>query len=184
MNPPRILVAGVGNIFLGDDAFGVEVAQRLSKRPQPAGVRVVDFGIRGLDLTYALMEGYDAVLLVDAASQGQPPGTLYVMEVHSEAGDGGEPPGGPLETHALHPAQVLRAVRSMGGQPGRMLLVACEPTPLNPDDMCMEFSRPVQASLDEAVRLVESLIIRILNHDPQLGASDPAAEAAQRGVTI
>src|SRR5947209_3209759 len=72
--------AGVGNIFLGDDAFGVEVAQRLARRPLPAGVRVVDFGIRGLDLTYALLDPYDAVVLVDAAPRGNAPGTLYVLE--------------------------------------------------------------------------------------------------------
>src|SRR2546428_8240900 len=80
MTQPRLLVAGVGNIFLGDDAFGVEVAQRLLRRPQPEGVRVVDFGIRGLDLTYALLDGCDVAVLIDAVPRGQPPGTLYVIE--------------------------------------------------------------------------------------------------------
>ena len=80
MDRPRVLVAGVGNIFLGDDAFGVEVVQRLARRPLPAEVRVVDFGIRGLDLTYALLDGYETVILVDAAPRGGPPGTLYVLE--------------------------------------------------------------------------------------------------------
>src|SRR5438128_1754175 len=75
-----VLVAGVGNIFLGDDAFGVEVAQRLARRPLPAGVRVVDFGIRGLDLAYALLDPYEAVILVDAMPRGEQPGTLYVLE--------------------------------------------------------------------------------------------------------
>ena len=78
--PARILIAGIGNIFLGDDAFGVEVARRLVRRRLPDGVRVVDFGIRGLDLTYALLDGYEAVILVDAAPRGGPPGTLYVLE--------------------------------------------------------------------------------------------------------
>src|SRR5690348_18485873 len=84
----RILIAGIGNIFLGDDAFGVEVAQRLARRPLPEGVRVVDFGIRGLDLAYALLDGYEAVILVDAAPRGGPPGTLYVLEPEC-----GGPPG-------------------------------------------------------------------------------------------
>src|SRR5438270_10803156 len=84
MTRPRVLVAGIGNIFLGDDAFGVEVAQRLAQRPLPAGVRVVDFGIRGLDLTYALLDGQDAVILVDATLRGGPPGTLYVIEPEAE----------------------------------------------------------------------------------------------------
>src|SRR5947209_6163179 len=81
MTQPRLLVAGVGNIFLGDDAFGVEVVQRLLRRPQPDGVRVVDFGIRGLDLSYALLDGYEAVILVDAAPRGAPAGTLHVLEL-------------------------------------------------------------------------------------------------------
>src|SRR5947207_12410878 len=86
---PRILVAAIGNIFLGDDAFGVEVAQRLLRRELPEGVRVVDFGIRGLDLTYALLEGYEAVVLVDAAPRGGRPGTLYALDATAEAGRAG-----------------------------------------------------------------------------------------------
>jgi len=77
---PRILIAGVGNIFLGDDAFGVEVVQQMAGRTFPPGVRIVDFGIRGLDLTYALLEDYDAAIIVDALPRGQAPGTLYVVE--------------------------------------------------------------------------------------------------------
>jgi hydrogenase maturation protease len=86
MSLPRVLVACIGNIFLGDDAFGVEVAQRLAGRGLPEGVRVVDFGIRGLDLTFALLDDYEAVILVDATPRGGDPGTLYVLEL-----DGGEP---------------------------------------------------------------------------------------------
>src|SRR5439155_26353965 len=84
MSPSRILVAGIGNIFLGDDAFGVEVVQRLAQRPQPEGVRVVDFGIRGLDLVYALLDGCEAMILVDATPRGGQAGTLYVIEPESE----------------------------------------------------------------------------------------------------
>ena len=77
---PRILVAGIGNIFLGDDAFGVEVVRRLSAREWPANVRVTDFGIRGYDLAYALLDGYDTTILIDACPRGELAGTLYVIE--------------------------------------------------------------------------------------------------------
>ena len=76
----KILVAGVGNIFLGDDAFGVEVARALSGRPLPEGVTVKDFGIRGFDLAYTMLDAWDTVILVDALSRGEAPGTLYLLE--------------------------------------------------------------------------------------------------------
>jgi hydrogenase maturation protease len=157
MNRPRVLVAGVGNIFLGDDAFGVEVAQRLLLRPLPPEVRVVDFGTRGLDLTYALLDGYEAVILVDAAPRGGAPGTLYVVEPER-----GAPPdaAGPLvEAHGMNPEKVLRLAAAMGGQVGRLLLVACEPTPLDEaDEMQTGLSEPIRAAVDEAVVLIESLV--------------------------
>src|SRR5947209_17090655 len=125
MKHPRILVACVGNIFLGDDAFGVEVARRLARR-QPPEVRVVDFGIRGFDLTYALLEDYEAVVLVDAVPRGGPPGTLYVLEP-----DTAEPADAPatVETHDMDPMKVLRLVRAMGGRVRRLVVVGCEPAP-------------------------------------------------------
>src|SRR5437667_11757220 len=125
MNRPRILVAGVGNVFLGDDAFGVEVVRRLAKRNLPEGVRVVDFGIRGLDLTFALFDGYEAVVLVDAAPRGGPPGTLYVLEpARGEAGADVA-----VEAHNLEPVRGLRLGGAMGGRVGPLLLVGCEPAP-------------------------------------------------------
>ena len=110
MSTPRILVGGIGNIFLGDDAFGVEVVKRLAAKRLPRGVEVVDFGIKGLDLTYALLDGYDAVILVDAVPRGQQPGTVYVIEpepdnVTVDSVDD------LLEAHSLDPAKVLRLVR-------------------------------------------------------------------------
>src|SRR6476659_8714525 len=105
---PRVLIAGVGNIFLGDDGFGVEVVQRLAQRPLPDGVRVVDFGIRGLDLTFALLDGYEAVILVDAVPRGGVPGTLYVLEPEPGAADEPGAPGTMVELHSLDPAKVLR----------------------------------------------------------------------------
>ena len=162
MNHPRILVAGVGNIFLGDDAFGSEVARRLACRPLPDGVRVVDFGIRGLDLTYALLDSYEAVILVDAVPRGGRPGTLYVLEPAPSPGEAVPA----VEGHNLDPANVLRLAAAMGGQVGRLLLVGCEPSPPDEaDEMRAGLSAPVQAAADEAVVLIESLVGRLLRSE-------------------
>lgn len=156
---PSILIAGIGNIFLGDDAFGVEVAQRLARRELPEGVQVVDFGIRGLDLAYALLDAHDAVILVDAAPRGGEPGSLYVLELDSSA----VPDGPPLiEAHSLQPAKVLQLVAALGGHVRRLLLVGCEPTPLaDADDMQMGLSAVVQSAVDAAIPLIEELVTRL-----------------------
>jgi hydrogenase maturation protease len=154
----RILVAGVGTIFLGDDGFGVEVSRRLAGRSMPEGVRVVDFGIRGLDLTYALLDGWDAAILVDAAPRGGQPGTLYVLEPTL---DSGAPPE--VEPHAMDPAKVLALVREMGGTPPLLRVVACEPEAAG--DFEIGLSPSVAAAVDPAVALVEELVA-------ELGAAD------------
>jgi hydrogenase maturation protease len=165
MKRPRILVACVGNIFLGDDAFGVEVAQRLARRPLPEEVQVVDFGIRGLDLTYALLDGYETVILVDAVPRGGSPGTLYVLEPTRDALP--VPAGALIETHGMDPVKVLRLVEAMGGTIERLLLVGCEPTPDDTyEDMQAGLSDPVQAAVEEAIPLLESLIARLLRGEP------------------
>jgi len=153
----RILVAGVGNIFLGDDGFGVEVVRRLAGRGLPEGVEVVDFGIRGLDLAYALQRDYELVVFVDATPQGQEPGTVYLIEPEIE--EDGEVA---LDTHGMDPVKVMRLARTMGARPTRTLVVGCEPQVVvsaeDYDDMLMELSEPVRAAVEEAVRLVESLV--------------------------
>jgi hydrogenase maturation protease len=155
---PRILVAGIGNIFLGDDAFGVEVVRRLDQRPQPEGVRLVDFGIRGFDLAYALMDHPDLAILVDALPRGGTPGTLYVLE--PDLGDAQAPaPEAMVETHGMTPDKVLQLVRALGGQPGAIRVVGCEPANFgSEEEPAMDLSEPVRAAVDEAVRLVESLV--------------------------
>lgn len=158
MNQPAVLVAGIGNIFLGDDAFGVEVAQRLVQRPQPEGVKVVDFGIRGFDLAYALLDGYRAAIFVDAASRGEAPGTLYTIEADLNQ-ENGSPMAG-IETHAMDPVKVISLAQRLGDLPERIFVVGCEPLVLEADEMGL--SAPVQAAVDEAVRLVESLVKKIL----------------------
>jgi hydrogenase maturation protease len=164
MNHPRILVAGVGNVFLGDDAFGVEVAQRLARRAWPEEVRVADFGIRGLDLAYALLDGYEAVIIVDAAPRGGPPGTLYVLEpaVDTTGAEG----AGLVEMHGMDPVKVLRLAAALGGKVDRLLVVGCEPAAAAADEMEMTMSDPVRAAVDEAAALVESLVARLLRGEP------------------
>jgi len=168
MSGARILIGGVGNIFLGDDAFGVEVAQRLARRDLPEGVRVVDFGIRGIDLLYALCDGYESVILVDATPRGQAPGTLYVIEPEAEelpAPDAGEPL---IDMHTMDPAKVLRAARDLGGRVERIVLVGCEPRHTGDEQaLPVGLSEPVAAAVGEAVELIESLVNRLLRTPPR-----------------
>jgi hydrogenase maturation protease len=157
-----ILVAGIGNIFKGDDAFGVEVAQRLARRPLPEGVKVVDFGIRGIDLTYALLEDYDAVILVDAAQRNEPPGTVSIIEPERPSYESAVDGGVFVEPHNLDPAKVLSLVAALGGGCRRLLMVACEPESLGDEEIgAMGLSPPVAAAADEAVIVIERLIGRL-----------------------
>jgi hydrogenase maturation protease len=162
MTQPRILIAGIGNIFLGDDAFGSEVARRLMQRKQPDEVRVVDFGIRGFDLTYALLDGYEVTIFVDATPRGEAPGTLYTIEPNLDELDNMDAGGMMVETHGMHPLKVLSVVKSMGGEFKRILLVGCEPAPLQSEDGHIGLSEPVEAAVDEAIKVVESLVREIL----------------------
>lgn len=155
--PSRILVAGIGNIFFGDDGFGVEVSRRLAGRPLPEGVRVVDFGIRGLDLTYALLDDYDGVVLVDTVMRGGEPGTLYVIEPEVPEEDELS-----VEPHGLDPNTVLAMLRTMGGEVRRLRLVGCEPAALGSDEeLAMGLSAKVAAAVEPAADLVESVVAEL-----------------------
>ena len=153
----RVLIAGIGNIFLGDDGFGVEVVKRLARRGLPDCVEVVDFGIRGMDLAYALQDDYELVVFVDATPQGGEPGTVYLIEPEIE--DDGEVS---LDTHGMDPVKVIKLSRALGAPPTRTLVVGCEPQVIvggeDHDDMLMELSEPVGAAVEEAAKLVESLV--------------------------
>jgi hydrogenase maturation protease len=162
---PTILVAGIGNIFLGDDAFGVEVVRRLANRQLPESVRVVDFGIRGLDLAYALQDGYETTILVDACPHGRAAGTLYVIEPDLKALDDPDGPPAVVEAHAMNPMNVLRMARAMNIEIKNVLLVGCEPETLGGAEGQMGLSAAVEAAVDHAVKLAESIINRILNRD-------------------
>jgi hydrogenase maturation protease len=156
----RVLVAGVGNVFLGDDGFGVEVVRRLAGRGLPESVEVADFGIRGMDLAYALQDDYDVVVFVDATPRGGEPGTVYLLEPEIEE-DGAVS----LDTHGMDPVRVIKLARALGAKPTRTLVVGCEPRVVvsgeDYEDMLMELSEPVLAAVEEAVKLVESLVKEI-----------------------
>lgn len=173
MRPAPVLVAGIGNIFLGDDGFGVEVVARLMGRALPEGVRVADFGIRGLDLAYALTDGCSAAILVDASPRGGLPGTVYILEIGPE-----HVPAGPaaLETHGMDPLRVLRLADALGGRPARVFVVACEPLTAGDDDGgALGLSAPVAAAVDEAADAVLSLVARLV-------AEAPSPAAVARGA--
>jgi len=151
------LVAGIGNIFLGDDGFGVEVVRRLAERRPRTDADIVDFGIRGLDLTYALLD-YARVILVDATPRGRAPGTLYVLEPDlSRIGDADGACS--LEAHGVVPERALAMALSMGGHLEYVRVVGCEPGQVpEGDDISVGLSGPVEAAVDRAVDLVETLL--------------------------
>ena len=161
MTQPSILIAGIGNIFLGDDAFGCEVVKRLSERKWPDNVRVVDFGIRGFDLAYALLDGYDVTIFVDATARGEAPGTLYTIKPDIDELDSLEGQVPLLETHGMDPLKVLNMVKSMGGKFREILLVGCEPATFGPEEGKMGLSEQVETAVPEAVMVVESLVAKM-----------------------
>ena len=148
-----MLVAGIGNIFLGDDGFGVEVANRLAGRALPDGVRVADFGIRGVHLAYELLDGYDALVLVDAVPMGEPPGTVAIIEpeLRRRSARPTTTRAPALDAHSMNPAVVLGMLASLGGQVDRVLVVGCQPSVI---DEGIGLSSPVAAAVDRAVDAV------------------------------
>jgi hydrogenase maturation protease len=161
----RTLVAGVGNIFQRDDAFGVEVIKLLAGRSWPPGVEVADFGIRGVHLVYELLDGCDLFVLVDAALRGYPPGTVTVLEV--EPADMAR--DGVLDAHGLAPDQVFAMLAAMGSRPARSLVVACEPADMSQG---MGLSDPVRAALPAAVRAVEEILEQARQAQREEGVTD------------
>ncbi|TWU22299.1 hydrogenase 1 maturation protease [Novipirellula galeiformis] len=152
-----ILVAGIGNIFLGDDGFGSEVARQLLLLDWPDDVRVVDYGIRGIDLAYALLDGHEAVILIDAIPGDEAPGTLRVIEPELEGLELESNPSALLDAHSLHPLRVLQMVKAMGGDLKRVMIVGCQPADLGGEEGRMGLSAPVGAAVSEAVKLVKRL---------------------------
>lgn len=149
-----ILVAGIGNIFLQDDGFGVEVAKRLAGSELPEGVKVADFGIRGVHLAYEMLDGgYDTTILIDAAPRGEAPGTVYLIEPDLDNIDAQQ--SASMDAHSMDPQVVFATLKSLGGSPRRVLIVGCEPLVI---DDGIGLSEPVGRAVEEAVRLVHSVV--------------------------
>lgn len=166
MTDTTILVAGIGNIFLGDDGFGVEVARQLAAREHAESVRVADYGIRGFDLAFALLDEPAATILVDAMPRGEPPGTIYVLEPDLQGDASTSAPDhadGSFQGHAMTPDSVFALVRALGGRPSNVTVVGCEPLTFGPENEgCMGLSEPVANAVPEAVAMVEQLLSRLV----------------------
>lgn len=153
----RSLVAGVGNIFLSDDGFGVEVVKELSQRTLPDGVELTDFGIRGVHLAYQLMDGYDLLILIDAVRRDQPAGTLFVIEpdvgaataaLEVAVGDGVMPL---VDAHGMEPGAMLSVLDQLGGNVKQVVVIGCQPANL---DEGIGLSPEVAAAVPAAASLV------------------------------
>lgn len=168
----RILVAGVGNIFCGDDAFGVEVVRLLLRRQAfSSAVDVRDFGVKGIDLAYALTDGYDIAIIVDAAKRGLSPGAISIIEAEQPA-VGEDPPQALFPSlHELDPAKVMSLIAMLGGGCERIYFVVCEPLTLGDEEGRMGLSHVVAAAIEPSVRIVEKLISALLQGKEKLGAA-------------
>jgi hydrogenase maturation protease len=157
---PGVLVAGIGNIFLSDDGFGVEVANSLARRALPPGVRVADFGIRGVHLAYELLDGYEGLVLIDAVPMGEPPGTVAVIEPDADfspAGVDEDAPG--IDAHSMNPHVVLATLDRLGGSVGWIMVVGCQPGRL---DEGIGLSPPVAAAVPGAAELCLQLVADVM----------------------
>ena len=162
MSKPRILIAGVGNVYFGDDGFGVVVADRLAHGSLGTEVRVQDFGIRSLDLSYALLDGFDAVILVDAFPSGQPPGALFVIEPSIGESLESTTPCELVDAHGIDLMKVLRLAASLGAPSCRVFFVGCEPDLPGNWDAHIGISSSVSTAVDHAVAIIEELVIDLL----------------------
>ena len=156
----KILIAGIGNVLQGDDAFGCEVIRELSRGDLPRQVTATDFGIRGHDLAYALTDGYDLAILVDAVSCKRSPGTVCVIEPDLNRLNELAPMT--VDAHSLNPVAVLQMAQSVGALGSKLLLVGCEPAALKNEGGEIGLSKPVRQAVPEAVKIIRSLITEAL----------------------
>ena len=159
-----ILVAGIGNVFHGDDAFGVLVAREMAKRESTDDVVVADFGTRSYDLVFAILDGYDIVILVDLVSRGGEPGTVYLLDPVIDAVEAGRSLVG---GHSMTPQTVLSILEAFGGYGGSIYIVGCEPATLESEDGGIGLSPPAEAAVHVAITMIEDLIRRLQHESEQ-----------------
>jgi hydrogenase maturation protease len=156
----NVLVAGIGNLFLSDDGFGVEVASRLVTESLPTGVKVADFGIRGVHLAYELLDGYDTLILVDAVPMGEAPGTIAIIEPRQDgAGAFGDDTGPVVDAHNMSPDVVLATLDRLGGSLDSVYVVGCQPASLEEG---IGLTPPVAAAVEVAMDQCRQLIGEIM----------------------
>ncbi len=155
----RVLIAGIGNMFLKDDGFGGVVVKRMLQKPFPEGVEIKDFGTASLKLAYDLMKGYDGLILLDVSKRGQKPGTLYVLEPDESEIKSTLEEGDSIDPHGGDPMTVLRFIKAFGSWPPKVVIVACEPRTV--DDFEIGLSEEVNASVDKAIGFVDEIINQI-----------------------
>ena len=156
-----ILIAGIGNIFFGDDAFGCEVAQQLISEPLPDGVRAYDYGIRSYDLAYAMLEPNDAVILIDAVPRGEEAGTVFLLELDINKLDNAGIES--VNAHTMNPVAVMQLVRSLGGSPRKLYLIGCEPAVLETEELGL--SEKVRSAVPLALDMIRELISKLLHEN-------------------
>jgi len=155
----RVMIAGIGNIFMKDDGFGSAVVKKMAHKKFPEGVELKDFGTGGLKLAYDLMKGYDGLIFIDASARGGTPGTIYLIEPSEADFSGDLEQGGPINPHDADAATVLRFVKSIGAWPGKVSIIACEPQ--TTDDFAMGLSEAVNTAIDSAIEMVDEIIQQI-----------------------
>ena len=155
----RVMIAGIGNMFMKDDGFGSAVVKRMIDKKFPEGVEVRDFGTSGLKLAYDLMKGYDGLIFLDASARGEKPGTLYLIEPNENDFSIDLEEGGPIDPHGADPVTVLRFVKSIGSWPAKVFVIACEPESV--DDFEIGLSEPVNSAISQAIEMVEEIINEI-----------------------
>ncbi len=160
----KILVAGIGNIFMGDDAFGVEVANRMARLTLPEDVTIGDYGIFSHDLACAIMDGYDVTILLDAVQRGQPPGTLHLVELDPDAVCAIENES--VNAHGMNPVAVLQTVKAQGGTSGRIYLVACETAPPGHGVASLGLSAAIEDAVPRAIEMIQNFISDLQNENP------------------
>ena len=172
---PGVLVAGIGNIFLSDDGFGVEVANRLAAVPMRAGVRVTDFGVRGVHLAYELLDGYDRLVLVDAVPMGEAPGTLAVIQPAAAGAPGTDGDIPVVDAHSMSPDVVLATLSRLGGSVGEIYIVGCQPASL---DEGIGLSPSVASAVEDAMDLCRQLADGPLQREPFADIPQPGPVAS------